>query len=52
MKRLNDILNHNIEDLHLSTITLDWSRFDTSIPDWLLNIGLDIVENLIDFNTI
>lgn len=50
MPRLRDLLATDIESLGLWAFSIDWSSYDASMPNWLINAAFDIVEDLIDFS--
>lgn len=50
LQRLCTLVNTDITHLNQFTTTLDWSAFDANCPKWLLNVGFDILYQLIDFN--
>jgi len=50
MPKLCDFLNVDLDGDDLAAVTFDWSAFDKNIPDWLLNLGLDVIESCLDFS--
>lgn len=49
LERLSELLTRDYEGR--TTVTLDWSAFDSRCPKWLIEEAFDVLSHVIDFTT-
>jgi len=49
IQRLHELMSTDITERSQTAVTLDWTAFDANNPAWVVEIGLDIIEGMIDF---